>query len=1359
MATQLIQYIVSEYLPYIQIQFDQANGNLLCVIDVDKATNPAYLRGQQGQEFSICVASTSHKLDPEERVITSMPIDEKISQMAMIEIADWFDKAFNKLKEGDFFGAASCFRYVIDHYHKAQPLAAKIAEQRLYWYCLPLQEIVERMRNTHVPLDISVVLQEYSLGKEGVDAQDFENTVEALEEGLTRMPFTVNLGDRLWILQDQFNECVQFILETTKQSNKPISLSETLRNYYPEIIKFNFAFPSKLAIENLFDELEDSDIKRLTSDLVLLGTEVENRRKKLIDIINKQCKPIKLYDVLPTIFPSIPNSSSRDFIEKFSTQLDNRFVEVGSGYWLLRSLLPFQGDEVTKLFEDHIEPLSTEKLIYNKFFPGEVIKPNLDSDFLLLVTSMMKKNRHLIALEKDHWFPVPRLNDLLARVIEFIRTSGQPLTLKQALKEILSTVSYDQVTLGLTKHLSDKLEANPRVFRISQKLWIHESFFEIVVNNAYDWLAKNSSSAPIDMLLEEAFRKINIPPSQITKLKPRIERRLREDERFFLDRYTNEWSTVSPDQKHNTYAYKLLTDRHVPLTLSSIIEGMREEYELIDPQINLDSDKRFREWSDGRWAINEWVLINDEAYEYLINEDMPRHIPAIVSRACEKHNIPLSNAIFLPEEDKRFVQHEQNRWGCRYILTQGEVDRLLKRLEKASIRGLPLDVLTKDILLRSASATDAQEKLSNDKRFVFFENRWYSHSAFHSLTSGDLDNLFKFLKSLPENQLPISIEEFIQQSLGLQHGLTNASERLAGDSRFKEVHSGFWALADFEVPDIERGAVSAPAVQSESKEQTNEDRNKSLEDILGVDTLTRREQEQPGGRKETEEQEEDSEDVIRRTLSLSDVTFGNIRIPKAMKDWISDDASYLVFLDETGYKFLGTLNSTKTVVDLSPWIERRSLTYGDKFIVRQLLETHALGIEYAGKRDERVYQEALKRQDVKKLIEEARTTNKTYHDLMIEVMEAVGAPLHREDIYELVDYKRTASRNTIFNYLSLSDCPYEELRYFVSEGNGYWSFDRKRKEAFDMKMIQFEEQVETLKRENARLTIREKKQREHLQAIKKEKKESAVIEVRELKDKIQSLKKQVETTEKKLSDREKQLSSKDEAINNLQSRIDYVSQTTEKLQKQNESLDSKLEQYEEVIETLTKELEEFKRKHQELEEQKLVLTHEKEELTNTLQVKEQEVEDLNLAIQHLTDQMQQQHEIEQAVVKLRDKYSRVQEEKQSLAEEVTTLRTELEDVIRECNSLRSKVQASSLLKADLENMRGKITSLEAQHLEHIKQKDAEISRLKLMLRNIEDGKQELQEKLLSLEAQLAEVYQALQSPFGRIFARIVNLKL
>ncbi|MCD6553420.1 MAG: DUF499 domain-containing protein, partial [Anaerolineae bacterium] len=58
----------SQYAPLIKGRFEDVDGRLVYVIDVQPAPHPAYLKGQKGNEFYIRLQTTTRSLDPQETV-------------------------------------------------------------------------------------------------------------------------------------------------------------------------------------------------------------------------------------------------------------------------------------------------------------------------------------------------------------------------------------------------------------------------------------------------------------------------------------------------------------------------------------------------------------------------------------------------------------------------------------------------------------------------------------------------------------------------------------------------------------------------------------------------------------------------------------------------------------------------------------------------------------------------------------------------------------------------------------------------------------------------------------------------------------------------------------------------------------------------------------------------------------------------------------------------------------------------------------------------------------------------------------------------------------------------------------------
>jgi hypothetical protein len=68
LTSHILQSIGAGFIPYIKMRFEELTGQTVCVVDVEPAGEPAYLKGPQGQEFYVRFASTSRKLDAEDVV-------------------------------------------------------------------------------------------------------------------------------------------------------------------------------------------------------------------------------------------------------------------------------------------------------------------------------------------------------------------------------------------------------------------------------------------------------------------------------------------------------------------------------------------------------------------------------------------------------------------------------------------------------------------------------------------------------------------------------------------------------------------------------------------------------------------------------------------------------------------------------------------------------------------------------------------------------------------------------------------------------------------------------------------------------------------------------------------------------------------------------------------------------------------------------------------------------------------------------------------------------------------------------------------------------------------------------------------
>lgn len=60
--------IGAEFAPFIKVRFEEIEGQTVCVVDVDKAPEPAFMDGPHGKEFYVRLGNTTRALNPEEAV-------------------------------------------------------------------------------------------------------------------------------------------------------------------------------------------------------------------------------------------------------------------------------------------------------------------------------------------------------------------------------------------------------------------------------------------------------------------------------------------------------------------------------------------------------------------------------------------------------------------------------------------------------------------------------------------------------------------------------------------------------------------------------------------------------------------------------------------------------------------------------------------------------------------------------------------------------------------------------------------------------------------------------------------------------------------------------------------------------------------------------------------------------------------------------------------------------------------------------------------------------------------------------------------------------------------------------------------
>lgn len=66
LSSLIVEYIGAGIIPLCRIRLEEVQESLICVIEVDRASHPVYLKGEKGAEFYVRFGTTTRALDPEQ---------------------------------------------------------------------------------------------------------------------------------------------------------------------------------------------------------------------------------------------------------------------------------------------------------------------------------------------------------------------------------------------------------------------------------------------------------------------------------------------------------------------------------------------------------------------------------------------------------------------------------------------------------------------------------------------------------------------------------------------------------------------------------------------------------------------------------------------------------------------------------------------------------------------------------------------------------------------------------------------------------------------------------------------------------------------------------------------------------------------------------------------------------------------------------------------------------------------------------------------------------------------------------------------------------------------------------------------
>lgn len=1221
------------------------------------------------------------------------------------EIKDLFDRAYKYLNSGKVGMAASSFELIIKRYESSNPLAASIADQRLRWYCMPIEQLFARMNDTSSPINIrEIVLDLFS--EEDLSDNNIQFTIDEIERKLLKIAICEKIGEHLWVRTEEFNKCVKKSYQIINSSTEPVSISTLIKDYWSEFASGHPDFPDSTSIAALANSLKGYQIHIIADQYALSYAALKQKIQSFADQIQNSRIPKKLDDSLDTLFPEfIFNPDNRRLFKEFlHLHFDKHFVEVSPGLWITKSLLNFGPNVLDDIFIQNPFPLKISDLIAKLFFIDQKV-PHLKSSFVQQVQEQLKKYRDLHCVGKNFWLNDSVLKNLYEDVVHYLQQSKSLVSSAEIRHDLLKlrwkvVASNDKLQSALWNLVKNHLKSHPQVISIADDYWLNKEIITFSVDKIYDWLLEQVDPQSTMAIVSYAIGLPTSIKSGTHSLVEEFNQVLKGDSRFFYYKRTKSWKAISPTAVHNDMAFEVLQAEHRPLNHTKLLVSIREQFLVEKPRIDLAGDARFRNFNSNLWGLKDWVLINDWAYQYLL--EYPEALPAstIIGSVCQEHHLSQDFAIFMPDSDSRFIRVSGNTWRSVRRVTDEEVQRMLDYVSKQVGIGIHLDELVQKVLFCPDYITDAGEKLTADDRFMQIEDKWFARAVvFRELNPEDIDSLYEYIRSLDADRLPVTTKSLIFDVLSIDYRFTDAEARLKEDPRFEEFSKGMWVYQGYTPPDIERTTGTIAPAGGISADTDWDEWN---DDVLFPDKLTLRKI--PKKPNKTAEKP----DHVNITLTYLDIRHHNIRISGSLSRLIDVDERAITLTDDHNQEWTGRIDTTHSLLDIGDWFLKRGLTYGDKIRIEPRVKG-GLRITPRNERDEKVFQEASKYKNVENLIAEAKQVRKTYHDLMIEVMKTIGEPLHREDLYQLVDYQRTAKRSTINQILSLTDCPYEELRYFVPHGRGYWSYNEERKKAFDMKMKELEEQVQSLEEELGKTDVNSSQ----LQTLKSQHKQE-----------IQQIK----------SEYEKKIAS---------------------LKKEKESLTQEAKQYKDLSSDLQGQLAPFKEENQKLEGQNQDLLRQLQTTQQILKEHEDQFEQFAHDSRSLNDK----------ITTLEQEKARIQESNTALEGKITTLSAQVDDLLRDSKQeiTNSRDQELELLeknrlleqhsfvdKSQIAKLDQESQELQAELTEKVQQNEGVSAKLVDLTEQFQELKQqyaELQSNPLleSLQNQVEEQKKAIQA--------------
>lgn len=976
------------------------------------------------------------------------------------EIRVWLDKAFAHLYAGRMAAATACFEHVIERSEDAR--AKAIARRSIDWYCIPLDSIASALERAPGPVPFHELLSGVP-GMPQLSQGEYTSVARELAAQLAQVQTVVHLGENLWIHRTCFSRAVDLAVRHLEAKGGAVPGAEFACQVFVPLGGQPLPLvPAVLdAVRQHFRT--NKSLVILDEDCVFTRSALNRFVQDLTATISGSQRPVHLLDVISQM--SWPDSVATQLkVPALSTWLTRQrpaeLVEVSAGWWFLARLEQWETIDATAVFDTPYSLLDSQSVLYRCLFPAPPRPAQLSVDYCHTRTALLKRNKSLLASTDGLWFAASSMTDLLRQTIAELTRSDRPRRLPDVLIAAASNAcsiapQIQQAILGIAGEL---LAQDSRIIQVSQDLWWSRAAVYQAADRAFEILQAKPYSKLAELLVE-----IATGPQDARQyhegFKVLFARILEEDERLVCLREAGVWLAIPDGDPTNNLAYKTLLLEHRPLMRQAIVDLAKNmPTQAATLAFQLESDHRFTQLGDGRWILAEWIILNDLAAAYLAQSPLPLLVNTIVRKLCDLNGLDPNRVIFDPEGDPRFIKVANGKWICRdpgRLVTPEMLERIVS-IGDASDVGMILDSLTRQAFRETSSAFQNLElMLTDDGRLINSDGLWYSRTrCFYHVTAEDLARVKAHIRQIG---YPVPVQTIADSCLHRPVKLTDLETRLKEDPEMVNLGASGWIVHGIQPESVGRTREINYPIRSGRYLP-------SITPELSVE-VAEHASHTANGATSARQRDQNSGDARYVTLALGyeDIRDGSLVVTPALRRVLGRalQTAALRFRDERGDSFSCWHDAPhKLLHGFGGWFQAQDLTFGDEIRLHAPLADDMVRVEVTGKCNEQVHLEGQHRSKVQSLLEEARRAKHSYHDLILEVLDFFGVPLLIDDLWAMVSYRRVAHKSTLQEILSRES-------YFVSDGGGYWHFD---KEEYARMIHELQQQVDQLRRDNQKLS-------------------------------------------------------------------------------------------------------------------------------------------------------------------------------------------------------------------------------------------------------------------------------------------------